>query len=175
MSTPDAPTTQRAARLTIGGTVVTNPTLSRLVFYGQWPAAVLLPLFYVVGRVWIGAGGGWSVVLGVILGPIVVLLLLIPPMLTLVDPATRAARATRGTYTRLTLLLWVLGAFSVITKSDQADGAKEDSALSAWTAIPVSTTDSLQAIATTGFWIVWAVLLVVAAAGIRSGRRSVRE
>lgn len=149
-------------------TSVTKQRLNRLAYYGQWPAALILPLMYVIGRVWIGAGAGWTIVVGLILGPLVALLLLIPPVLTVLDPSTRAARATRDGYTGATFLLWILGFLSVVTKSDQADGAKEDSALSAWTGVPISTTDALNAVATTAFWITWAVVVGLAFRGFRN-------
>lgn len=135
---------------------------SRVAFYGQWVAAILIPLGYVIGRVWIGAGAGWFVVLGVVLGPIMAILLVIPPVLTVVDRATRAARATPSAYTRSTFLLWILGLVMIITKSDQADGPQEDSALSAWTGLPIPATDVMNVIVTVGFWVTWIVLLVLA-------------
>ena len=146
--------------------------MNRVVYYGQWVAALLIPLFYVVGRVWLGAGGGWLIVLGVVLGPLMALLLLIPPVLTAMDPATRAARATGRLYAIWSLVLWGLGFLMVITKSDQADGPKVASALSHWTGISISASDGLNTVFTIAFWAVWVVILVRAARTLVAGRRS---
>lgn len=146
--------------------------MNKLVYYGQWVAALVIPFFYVIGRVWLGAGGGWLIVLGVVLGPLMALLLLIPPVLTVMDPATRAAGATGHLYSLWTLVLWGLGVLMVLTKSDQADGPKEESALSHWTGMSLSTSDALNTVFTIGFWLVWVVLLAIAVRALIAGRRS---
>ncbi|MET0811558.1 MAG: hypothetical protein ABWY03_00795 [Microbacterium sp.] len=105
----------------------------RFVFITQWIAAVVLPAFFFVGRAFVGADAGWLAVLGIVYGFFVILLLLLPPLLTVFDRDVRKAKATRRWYDIATFVLW--GAFLVasLTVPDAGDSGPVNSALTNWT------------------------------------------
>ena len=70
----------------------------RFVFIAQWVLAVLLPVFFFLGRGFIGAEVGWVGIIGLVYGIIVIFVLLVPPLLTLFDGEVRKAKATRAGY-----------------------------------------------------------------------------
>ena len=78
----------------------------RFVFVAQWVFAVLLPIFFFIGRGVVGAQLGWLSVLGVIYGFFVIVLLLVPPMMTLFDRTVRRQKRTRWGYALSTIVLW---------------------------------------------------------------------
>ena len=67
----------------------------RFVFVAQWVAAVLLPVFFFLGRGLVGAELGWMAIIGVVYGLLVVVVLLLPPVMTLFDRTVRRGKATR--------------------------------------------------------------------------------
>ncbi|GAA1922957.1 hypothetical protein GCM10009775_14220 [Microbacterium aoyamense] len=105
----------------------------RFVFITQWIAAVVLPAFFFVGRAFVGADAGWLAVIGIVYGFFVILLLLLPPLLTVFDREVRKAKATRRWYDTATFVLW--GAFLVasLTVPDAGDSGPANTALTNWT------------------------------------------
>lgn len=151
-----------------------NDTWGRIVYRGQWFAAFVIPFMLIIGRTWLGADGGWLVVLGIVLyGPVATFILLMPAGLTLLDGQVRRARVTTPPYTRATLVLWALSVVMILTITDQADGAETDSMLSAWTdgGFSISTSETVFTVALVATLITWVVLMVVAVNRLRpSGR-----
>ncbi|WP_439591037.1 hypothetical protein [Microbacterium sp.] len=110
----------------------------RFVFITQWVAAVVLPAFFFVGRAFVGADAGWLAVIGVVYGFFLILLMLLPPLLTVFDRDVRARKATRHWYDIATFVLW--GAFLVasLTVPDAGDSGSVNTALTNWTGGAVS-------------------------------------
>src|SRR5690606_8140776 len=79
----------------------------RFVFVAQWIFALVLPLFAIVGRIFIGSPIGWMMVIGVWFGLLGVLALYVPPILTLFGREVRRRKATRRGYTISSWVLWV--------------------------------------------------------------------
>lgn len=105
----------------------------RFVFVAQWVAAVLLPVFFFLGRGLVGAELGWLSVLGVVYGLFVIAVLLLPPILTLFDRTVRRGKATRLGYDVSTLVLWAAFLLAALTVPDAGDGPPLDPALTVWT------------------------------------------
>ncbi len=105
----------------------------RFVFVAQWVMIVLLPLFFFLGRGLVGAGMGWLAVLGVVYGIVVIIVLAVPPVMTLFDRTVRRGKATRLGYDISSFVLWAAFVLAALTVPDAADGPPLDSALTAWT------------------------------------------
>ena len=147
----------------------------RFVYYAQWPVAVFLPVFFFLGRGAVGAGLGWVAFFGLAYGVVVVLLLLVPPILTLFDAEVRRARATRTWYDIASAVLWlgfVLGGLSV---PDAGDSGSLDSVLMAWLGITPETSAAIFAISVALIGLAYVVALGLAISGIARGRRAVAK
>ncbi|RLK46611.1 hypothetical protein [Microbacterium telephonicum] len=150
-------------------------SFGRPVFVLQWVLAVLLPIWVFLGRGFVGAEMGWMGVLGFLYGPIVILLLLLPPVLALFDPIARRGRTVRVIYGIAMIVQWVALLLVSITIPDAGDGGPLRPALAVWTGmspeavVPFFTAGMLIASAA------WFATLAVAVAGILRGRREARE
>ena len=105
----------------------------RIVFVGQWIAAIILPIWFFFGRGLVGAEIGLPLWALLVYGVVVVAVLLVPPVITLFDGEVRRERSTRLGYTVASGILWIAVLLAALVVTDQADGAPLDSALSAWT------------------------------------------
>lgn len=105
----------------------------RFVFIAQWVAAVLLPLFVFLGRGLVGAQMGWMAVLGIVYGLFVIVVLLVPPVMTLFDRTVRRQKTTRFAYDISSFVLWGALLIAGLTIPDAGDGGPVDTALTVWT------------------------------------------
>jgi hypothetical protein len=105
----------------------------RFVFIAQWVAAVLLPVFFFLGRGLVGAELGWMSVLGVVYGLFVIVVLVLPPVMTLFDRTVRRGKATRFGYDIASMALWVAFIVASLAVPDSGDSGHLDSALTTWT------------------------------------------
>lgn len=111
----------------------------RFVFVAQWPLAVLLPVWVFLGRGLVGAELGWMAVLGVsVYGIPMIVILLIPPLVSLFDRDVRAAKAERAGYSFATWIVWISVVLSALVIPDSADAGPADTALTRWTGGAVS-------------------------------------
>ena len=110
----------------------------RFVFVAQWVFAVLLPIFFFIGRGLVGAQLGWLSVLGVIYGFFVIVLLLVPPIMTLFDRTVRRQKRTRWGYALSTIVLWAALTIAALAVPDAGDGPPLDAALTVWTGGAIS-------------------------------------
>ncbi|MET0734119.1 MAG: hypothetical protein ABWY55_00520 [Microbacterium sp.] len=147
----------------------------RFVFVAQWVAAVVLPFLFFFGRGFVGAGVGWLGFFGFVYGLFVILVLLVPPVMTLFDRTVRREKRTRLAYDIASFVLW--GAFIVasLTVPDAGDGPALDSALTAWTGGGISQEASTVIFTVAGILIGLAYLatVVTAVIGIARWRRPV--
>jgi hypothetical protein len=145
----------------------------RFVFVAQWVAAVLLPVFFFLGRGVVGAQLGWMSVLGVVYGLFVVAILAVPPIMTLFDRTVRRGKATRFGYDIASFVLWgafLLGALSV---PDSGDSGHLDSALTTWTggAITYETSEAIFTVAAAVIGLAYLATVVLGIIGIARWRR----
>lgn len=143
----------------------------RFVFIAQWVLAVLLPIFFFIGRDWVGADVGWLGLVGIVYGVFTILLLLVPPLLTLFDPEARRRRATRMGYDIATILLWLTIAVGALTVPDSGDSGHLDSALTTWTGISYETSEAIFYATAIVLGIAYLAAFVLAVMGIVRGRR----
>lgn len=145
----------------------------RFVFVAQWVMVVLLPLFFFLGRGLVGAGMGWLAVLGVVYGIVVIIVLALPPVLTLMDRTVRRGKATRFGYDISSFMLWAAFVLAALTVPDAGDGPPLDPALTVWTggAITPQTAEVIFAVAATGIGLAYLATLVFAIIGVVRWRR----
>ena len=145
----------------------------RFVFIAQWVAAVLLPLFFFLGRGLVGAQIGWLGVLGIVYGLLVVAILLVPPIMTLFDRTVRRQKQTRFGYDVSTFVLWGAFLLASVTVPDSGDSGHLDSALTTWTggAISYETSQAVFAVAATLIGLAYLATAVFAIIGIARWRR----
>ena len=143
----------------------------RFVFIAQWVFTVLLPIFFFIGRDWVGADVGWLGIIGIVYGAFTILILLVPPLLTLFDPEARKKRATRVGYDVATILLWVTILVGALTVPDSGDSGHLDSALTSWTAISYETSAAIFYTTSVVLGIAYLAAFVLAIVGIVRGRR----
>ena len=143
----------------------------RFVFIAQWVLAVLLPVFFFIGRGWVGAEVGWLGLVGIVYGIFTILILLVPPLLTLFDPEARKKRSTRLGYDVATILLWLTILVGALTVPDSGDSGHLDSALTTWTGIPYETSEAIFYATAVVLGIAYLVAFVLAVVGIVRGRR----
>jgi len=145
----------------------------RFVFIAQWVAAVLLPVFFFLGRGLVGAELGWMSLLGVVYGLLVIVVLVLPPVMTLFDRTVRRGKATRFGYDVASFVLW--GAFIIasLTVPDSGDSGHLDSALTSWTggAITYEASATIFNIAAFVIGLAYLATLVLAVIGITRWRR----
>jgi len=145
----------------------------RVVFYAQWALALLLPLFFFLGRGSVGAELGWMAIVGIVYGAIVVALLLVPPILTLFDAEVRRARATRVRYDIASAVLWLGFVLGGLTVPDSGDSGHLDSVLMSWWNITYETSQALFVISAVLIGLAYVTTIVLAIMGIVHGRRAV--
>lgn len=145
----------------------------RFVFIAQWVAAVLLPAFLIIGRVLVGADIGWLAVIGIVYGGLLVVLMLVPPVLTLLDRGVRKAKATRQGYDIASFALWAAFVVAGLTVPDAGDGGPLDSALTTWTggAIGNAASEAIFTVVGLAAIVAYLVVLVLAIAGVARWRR----
>ena len=148
--------------------------VGRIVFTGQWLAAVLIPLSITLGRLLIGADAGLFAVAGTAFHGIpAVILLLIPAFITLADSDVRAARSTRRAYSVIALIAWGLALVATITVPDSGATELLPSALVNWTAggVSIETSATIAGLAILGLFICWLLQVILAIAGAVGARR----
>jgi TRAP-type C4-dicarboxylate transport system permease small subunit len=143
----------------------------RFVFIAQWVLAVLLPIFFFIGRDWVGADVGWLGLVGIVYGVFTILHLLVPPLLTLFDPEARRKRATRMGYDIATILLWLAIVVGALTVPDSGDSGHLDSALTTWTGVSYETSEAIFYATAIVLGIAYLAAFVLAVVGIVRGRR----
>jgi hypothetical protein len=146
----------------------------RIVFIGQWFAAVLIPLAITLGRLLIGADAGLFAVAGTAFyGIPAVILLLIPAFITLADSEVRARRSTRRGYSVVALISWGLAVIATITVPDSGATELRPSALVNWTAggVSIATSATIAGFAILGLFLFWLTQVVLAIAGALGARR----
>lgn len=145
----------------------------RFVFVAQWVMAVLLPVIFFIGRGFVGAELGWLAIIGIVYGIVVILLLLIPPIMTLFDRTVRRGKKTRVGYDVSSFVLW--GGFLVasVTVPDSGDSGHLDSALTTWTGggITYETSEAIFTAAAAVIGLAYLATVVFAVVGIARWRR----
>ncbi|WP_106815458.1 hypothetical protein [Microbacterium timonense] len=142
----------------------------RFVFVAQWVAAVVLPVFFFLGRGLVGAELGWMAILGIVYGLAVVALLLVPPLLTLFDREGRRARATRFAYDIATFVMWGAILLASLTVPDAGDSGHVDSAFMNWFGLSYEASEAVFATAAGIIGLAYLATFVLAIAGIVRGR-----
>lgn len=145
----------------------------RFVFIAQWVMILLLPLFFFFGRGLVGAELGWLSVLGVVYGIGVMIVLALPPVMTLFDRTVRRGRATRLGYDVSSFVLWAAFLVAGLTVPDAGDGPPLDAALTVWTggAISQEAAGVIFAAASVVIGLAYLAVLVFAIIGIARWRR----
>lgn len=149
----------------------------RFVFVAQWVFAVLLPVFFFIGRGFVGAEMGWLAVIGVVYGLVVIVVLLLPPVLTLCDREVRRARRTRTAYDVASWVLWAAFVVAALTVPDAGDGGHLDTALTTWTGGAVDDAASTAIYSATA-WVIGLAYLatfVIALVGIARVRKAAQD
>ncbi|MDF2574921.1 MAG: hypothetical protein K0S05_1833 [Agromyces sp.] len=142
----------------------------RFVYVAHWPAAVVLPLFFVVGRGLVGSELGFMVVIGMVFAPLAIVVLLVPPVLTQFDRESRRAYATRLGYDVASFVLWGACVLAALSVEDSFGFAGARSALSVWLGISSADSEAVfgAAVVVMGASYVAAVLLAIR--GVARGR-----
>jgi len=143
----------------------------RFVFVAQWVAAVLLPVFFFLGRGLVGAQLGWLSVLGVVYGLFVVAILMVPPIMTLFDRTVRRGKATRFAYDIASFVLWGAFVLAALTVPDSGDGGHLDSAVTTWTGMSYETSEAIFTGAGFVIGLAYLTTIVLGIIGITRWRR----
>ena len=143
----------------------------RFVFVAQWVAAVLLPVFFFLGRGLVGADLGWMAVLGVVYGILAVVVMLLPPVMTLFDRTVRRGKATRFGYDIASFVLWAAFIVAALTVPDSGDSGHLDSALTAWTGMSYETSQAIFTVAAAVIGLAYLATVVLGIIGITRWRR----
>ncbi|WP_243075784.1 hypothetical protein [Microbacterium sp. SS28] len=143
----------------------------RFVFLAQWVFGVLLPIFFFLGRGWVGADIGYLAIVGVLYGVLTILALLVPPLLTRFDPEARARKSTRLGYDIATIVLWLTLVLGALTVPDSGDSGHLDSALTTWTGISYETSAAIFYGAAVVMGLAYLAAFVLSIVGIVRGRR----
>ena len=145
----------------------------RFVFIAQWVAAVLLPVFFFLGRGVVGAELGWMAIIGIVYGLVVVAILLLPPVMTLFDRTVRRQKATRFGYDVASFVLWAALIIAALTVPDSGDSGHLKSALTTWTggAVTYEASSMIFAVAAFVVGLAYLATLVFAIIGIARWRR----
>jgi len=146
----------------------------RWVRIAHWVLAVALPAFVVVGRGLVGAELGWMAVVGIVYAVPTLLLMLVPPVVTLFDRTARAARSVRHHYLAACRVLWSALLLAGLTIPDSGDSGHLRSALSRWTGLPYEVSEVLFYVAMAAAVIGWAFSLAAAGSGAMLSRREAR-
>ena len=143
----------------------------RFVFVAQWVAAVLLPVVFFLGRGLVGAELGWMAVLGVVYGILAVVVMLLPPVMTLFDRTVRRGRATRFGYDIASFVLWAAFIVAALTVPDSGDSGHLDSALTTWTGVSYETSQAIFTVAAAVIGLAYLATVVLGIIGITRWRR----
>jgi hypothetical protein len=145
----------------------------RFVFVAQWVAAVVLPVFFFLGRGLVGAQLGWMSVIGVVYGLFIVAILMVPPIMTLFDRTVRRGKATRFAYDLATFTMWGGFLLASLTVPDSGDGGHLDSALTTWTAgaITYAASEAIFTVAAIVIGVAYLATVVLGIIGITRWRR----
>lgn len=145
----------------------------RFVFVAQWVMVVLLPVFLFIGRGFVGAELGWLAVLGIVYGILVILLLLVPPIMTLFDRTVRRGKKTRLGYDVSSFIMWAGFLIASLTVPDSGDSGHLDSALTTWTggAITYEASEAIFTAAAAVIGLAYLATVVFAVIGIARWRR----
>jgi hypothetical protein len=77
----------------------------RIVFFAQWPAAVLAPIWLFIAP---GAfQPGWSAVLALITGPLLFIVMIVPAIICVSARTVRRSGMAPAVYAVLVVLLWI--------------------------------------------------------------------
>lgn len=144
----------------------------RFVYYAQWPVAVFLPVFFFIGRGFVGAEIGWLGFFGIVYGLIVMAVLLVPPVLTVFDREVRRARATRVAYDIASAVLWLGIVLGGLTVPDAGDSGQLDTALMTWFGISAPTSAAIFAISVGLTGLSYLATFAIAIMGIARARRA---
>jgi len=143
--------------------------LGRFVFVAQWFAALLLPLFVFLGRGAVGGELGWMALIGIVYGVFVILLLLVPPLITLFDREVRAERAERTVFAGASIALWVSLVIVGLSIPDSGDSGHLDSAISNWFGVPYEASTVVFGLFAALAGLTYFVTFILAIAGIAAG------
>ena len=145
----------------------------RFVFVAQWVAAVLLPLFFFLGRGLVGAEIGWTGIVGVVYGLVVVAILLVPPIMTLFDRTVRREKETRFGYDISSFVLWAAFVLAALTVPDSDDSGPLDSAVTTWSGGGISseTSEAVFGVAAALIGLAYLAAVVFGIIGIARWRR----
>jgi hypothetical protein len=144
----------------------------RVVVIAQWVLAVLLPAFVFLGRGLVGAELGWMAVVGVVYGWIFIVLLLVPPLITLFDTEARRSGTVRELYAVFTAIIWFGLLLAGVTIPDSGDSGHLTSALSAWTGVSYEVSSAVFNAGAGVAALAWIAAGVVAVLGAVRGRRA---
>jgi len=146
----------------------------RFVRIAQWVLAVVLPAFVYLGRALVGAELGWMAVIGIaVYGLPTILIMLVPPLVTLFDSEARAARSVRRAYAGATWVLWGALVVAGLTIPDSGDSGHLTSALSRWTGLSYETSEIIFYVAFAVSVLAWSAAVAAAGAGVVTSRRRV--
>ncbi|MBS1908004.1 MAG: hypothetical protein JST33_15905 [Actinobacteria bacterium] len=152
------------------------PGLGRIVFFGQWLCAVLLPIWALFATEWLGAESmGMGFLVALMLTPLIAAGMLVPAALTLFDKEVRSLMATRGWYSAGVIVLWSLfAAYPFFSGFGEYGRSGYVPRITEWTAgaFSVDAAIEMQYLIAYGVLAVWAVVSAFATAGIIIGRRS---
>ncbi|WP_197281035.1 hypothetical protein [Microbacterium sp. No. 7] len=137
----------------------------RVVVVLQWVLAVVLPFFVFFGRGLLGAELGRIAFLGILAGWALVVLMLVPPLVTLFDREARAARTVRRAYAVSSIVLWAALVVCAIALPDAGDSGAERSALMAWTNLPASASHLIFTLVALVAAVAWVATLTTAIRG----------
>lgn len=115
------------------GANVSAMRLAKFVYAAQLVVPFLMPWAFFLGRIWLGAPGGWLSSVGLImLGPPLAIVLGIPALISFRDRSAYRARAASRAYTTATLVCW--GALLVAAMFVTEDSIDPPTSLvTAWT------------------------------------------
>lgn len=144
----------------------------RFVWVAQWVFGALLPVFFFLGRGWIGADIGWLAIVGILYGVLTILALCVPPLLTMFDPEARKKRSTRVGYDIASIVLWLSIIVGALTVPDSGDSGHLDSALSTWTGMSYETSAVIFYGTAVVIGLAYLAAFVLAIVGIVRGRQA---
>lgn len=144
--------------------------LGAIVWTLQWPLAVLLPVFVFFGRGLLGAEIGWMGAVGLLIGPILLILLLIPPILSVFDLEARRAAAAPRNYAVASVVLWMAMIVAGLALSDGGDVRPFPSSLERWTGMGPDAAAAIVGAAVVIGTAAWIGMLITAIRGIVRAR-----
>ncbi|WP_396656186.1 hypothetical protein [Microbacterium sp.] len=144
----------------------------RVVFIAQWIAAVVLPIWFFLGRGLVGAQLGSLWLAALVYGIFVAVVLAVPPVLTLFDSEVRTARSTRTAYSVVSWVLWIAALAAALVVPDQSEGEPLDPALTVWTggAISASTSEIVFIVLSAVIGLAYLTVFILAIAGVSRSR-----